>query len=427
TITSNADDTAPTFNNKSEWTGIGYNAGLVVSDDESEICIGATDQLSLTITNNSEQDILIDRLSLQRNGVDIADIDGDGGNDISISNNTTGINVTRNGGEWTVNILYTPTGYIPPLTKLDLNIEHSYGDLIGINQNIGAITVASKFFDGSTSSNVTGAAPGTPSDPNKYDKQFMISIGDDFFYEINTNTDVTNADVQSIDVELKYNRFFVQPEFSETDFSKIELANTSMVIAPSTFAIEPVVGGKVGSQVIKFTVQSTDGTPVLANPTTLIRLPFLAVLPADSEEFDPSEVLGTKGKDLGLFDMSHSISDADCYTHSQDRVEVGIREICTGDLRLLYIGDLAGTPPVVRPNPISTNGGSIEYSVPFDRPGQIVLYDASMKQVAVLYDGIMKQGRQTVEIPSSQLANGSYFFKIEMGQEKAMGTVIIQK
>ncbi|MER3329592.1 MAG: hypothetical protein RIF34_08460, partial [Candidatus Kapaibacterium sp.] len=47
TITSNADDTAPTFNNKSEWTGIGYNAGLVVSDDESEICIGATDQLSL--------------------------------------------------------------------------------------------------------------------------------------------------------------------------------------------------------------------------------------------------------------------------------------------------------------------------------------------------------------------------------------------
>jgi len=424
-IESNADDQANTYDNNSEWTGIGYNAGLVVSDDDSEICIGATDQLSLTITNNSEQDILIDRLSLQMNGVDVADIDGDTQPDISISNNTAGINVAKNGGEWTVNIFYTPTGFIPPLTKLDLNIEHSYGDLIGINQNIGAITVSSKFFDGSTSSNVTGAVASPSS--NGFDKKFMISIGDDFFYEINTNSDVSNADVQSVDVELFYNRFFVQPEFSMSDLSKIELANNSMEILPTSFTNEAVVGGVIGSQLIKFTIQSTNGAPVLANPTTLVRLPFLAVLPADSDEFDPKEVLGTKGENLGLFDMSHTISDADCYMHTQDKVEVGIKEICTGDLRLLYIGDLAGTPPSVQPNPISTNGGTIEYSVPFDRPGQIVLYDASMKQVAVLYDGIMKQGRQTIEIPSSQLANGSYFFKIEMGKEKAMGRLVIQK
>jgi len=424
-IESNADDQANTYDNNSEWTGIGYNAGLVVSDDDSEICIGATDQLSLTITNNSEQDILIDRLSLQMNGVDVADIDGDTQPDIAISNISTNINVAKNGGSHTVNIFYTPTGFIPPLTKLDLNIEHSYGNLIGINQNIGAITVSSKFFDGSTSSNVTGAVASPSS--NGFDKKFMISIGDDFFYEINTNSDVSNAEVQSVDVELFYNRFFVQPEFSMSDLSKIELANNSMEILPTSFTNEAVGGGVIGSQVIKFTIQSTNGAPVLANPTTLVRLPFLAVLPADSDEFDPKEVLGTKGENLGLFDMSHTISDADCYKHSQDRVEVGITEICTGDLRLLYIGDLAGTPPSVQPNPISTNGGTIEYSVPFDRPGQIVLYDASMKQVAVLYDGIMKQGRQTIEIPSSQLANGSYFFKIEMGKEKAMGRLVIQK
>ena len=424
-IESNADDKANSYDNNSEWTGIGFNAGLVVEGDASEICIGATDQLTLTISNNSKQDIFIDRLSLQINGVDISDIDGDSSPDIAITNSTSGINVAKDGGEWTVNIFYTPTGYIPPLTKVDLNIEHSYGDLIGINQNIGAITVSSKFFNGSTSSNVTGAA--TSPSTNGFDKKFMISIGDAFFYEINNNTDVSGADVQSIDVELYFNRFFVQPEFSTTDFSKIELANNSTVIVPSSMKIEDVAGGTIGSQVIKFTLQSTDGTPVLSNPTTLVRLPFLAVLPADSDNFDPKEVLGTKGENLGLFDMSHTISDADCYKHTQDRVEVGIREICTGDLRLLYIGDLAGEAPTVQPNPISTNGGTIEYSVPFDRPGQIVLYDASMKQVAVLYDGVMKQGRQTVDIPASQLANGSYFFKIEMGQEKAMGTLVIQK
>ena len=424
TLESNADVDAPTFIDKSEWTGEGYNIGLNVTHADTNICVGASALMKIDITNTSQDDIIIDRISLQINGTDVSDIDGDGAVDISISNKTTNITVDKLTGRHTVNILYNPSVLIGN-TSLDLNIEHQYGVNLSVSNNQDAITVSSKAFDGSTSSNVTGAA--TSPSSNGYDKKFMISIGDDFFYEINTNTDVTNANVQSVDVELNYNRFFVQPEFSEFDLSKIELANNNMEIIPTSFSNEAVVGGVMGSQVIKFTIQSTNGAPVLANPTTLVRLPFLAVLPADSEEFDAQEVLGTKGENLGLFNMSHTISDEDCYAHTQDRVEVGITEICTGDLRLLYIGDLAGTPPSVQPNPISTNGGTIEYSVPFDRPGQIVLYDASMKQVAVLYDGVMKQGRQSVEIPSSQLANGSYFFKIEMGKEKAMGRLVIQK
>lgn len=423
TIASNADDKAITFGDKSNWQGNGFNIGLNVTKDTSNVCVGATAQLKLTITNTSPKDIVIDRLSLQRNGVDVSDLDGDGKPDVTISNNTSNITIDKDGGVWTVNIFYTPTAKTG-IFNLDLNIEHKYA-VLSITGADQSVTVSSKAFDGHTTSNVTGASSGPSS--NGFDKKFMVSIGDAFFYEINTTKDATGADVQRIDVTVNYNRFFVKPEFTNTDFSKIELANNNMVIVPASLSIEPVAGAVVGSQVIKFTVQSTDGTPVLASPTTLLRLPFLAVLPADSDKFDPKDVLGTKGENLGLFDMSHTISNADCYAHTQDRVEVGIREICTGDLRLLYIGDLAGIPPVVRPNPISTNGGTIEYSVPFDRPGQIVLYDASMKQVAVLYDGIMKQGRQTVEVPASQLANGAYFFKIEMGQEKAMGTIVIQK
>lgn len=423
TITSNADNSAPTYIDKSNWQGNGFNIGLNVTKDTSNVCVGTTGQLRLTITNTSPKDIVIDRLSLQRNGVDVTDLDGDGKPDVAITNSTSNVTIAKDGGVWTVNIFYTPTAKTGVI-ELDLNIEHQY-KVLSITGADKSVNVSSKSFDGYSISNVTGATSG----PSKtdYDKRFMISIGDAFFYEISTTSDETAADVQSLDVTLNYNRFFVKPEFSETDFSKIEIPNSSTVILPSSFKIEEKPGGVMGSQIIRFTIQSTDGNPILTTPGTLLRFPFLAVLPSDSQNFNPKDVLGTKGENLGLFDMSHTISGADCYTHSQDSVEVGIREICTGDLRLLYIGDLAVKAPVVRPNPISTNGGTIEYSVPFDRPGQIVLYDAAMKQVAVLYDGVMKEGRQSVEIPASQLANGAYFFKIEMGQEKAMGTIIIQK
>lgn len=421
TLVTNGDTSADTYDDHSDWTGIGFNIGLNVLPADTNICVGESALMKVVISNTSDLDIQIDRLSLQLNGADISDLDGDGTDDISINNNLSPI-VTKDGGVWTVNIIYNPSA-LTGIIKLDLNIEHQYKAL-AITGADESITVSSKAFDGYTVSNVTGSA--TTTSGNGFDKRFMVSIGDAFFYEIMTTKDATGADVQSVDVELNYNRFFVQPEFSKGDLSKIELATNNMVIVPDSFKNDAVTGGNIGSQLIKFTIQSTDGTPVLANPTTLVRLPFLAVLPADSEEFDPKDVLGTKGENLGLFDMSHTLSDADCYTHDQDRVEVGINEICTGDLRLLYIGE-AIVAPVVRPNPISTGNGTIEYSVPFDRPGQIVLYDASMKQVAVLYDGTMKQGRQTVEVPVNQLANGSYFFKIDMGHEKAMGRFIIQK
>ena len=423
TIISNADNTAGTYIDKSDWTGIGFNIGLDVTKDTSNVCVKASDQLALTISNTSELDIVIDRLSLQLNGVDISDLDGDGTDDIFITSIDNNLTIPKDGGVRTVNILFTPSAKIG-IIDLDLNIEHQYSDL-SISGADKSITVSSKSFAGSTSSNITGATASPSS--NNFDKKFMISIGDAFFYEISTNTDVTNADVQRVSVNLNYNRFFVQPEFDSTDYSKIELGSNSAVIVPGTFKNNALPGGVMGSRVISFDIQSTDGTPVLSTPRTILRLPFLAVLPADSDNFDPKEVLGTKGENLGLFDMHHTVSGAECYAHTQDSIEVGIREICTGDLRLLYIGDLSGEGPTVQPNPISTNGGTIEYSVPFDRPGQIVLYDAAMKQVAVLYDGVMKQGRQTVEVPASQLANGSYYFKIEMGQEKAMGTIVIQK
>lgn len=424
TLESNADVDAPTFIDKSEWTGFGYNIGLNVTPADTNICVGESALMTLDITNTSDQDILIDRLSLQINGTDVSDIDGDGKPDISISNKTTNITVDKLTGKYTVNIIYNPSVLIG-VTKIDLNIEHQYGVDLTVSGNQGAITVSSKAFDGTTNSNVTGAS--TELSTNGYDKRFMISIGDAFFYEIITTKDASGADVQSIDVELNYNRFFVKPEFSKDDLTKIELANNNMEIIPSSYKDEVVSGGAIGSQLIRFTVQSKNGIPVLTTPTTLLRLPFLAVLPADSDEFDAQQVLGTKGKNLGLFNMSHTLSDEDCYKHTQDRVEVGIEEICTGDLRLLYIGDLAGTSPTVLPNPITISGGRIEYSVPFDRPGQITLYDASMKQVSVLYDGMMHQGRQSVEVPASELSNGSYFYKIEMGKEKAVGRLVIQK
>ena len=81
----------------------------------------------------------------------------------------------------------------------------------------------------------------------------------------------------------------------------------------------------------------------------------------------------------------------------------------------------------VAPNPISGNGGTIEYSVPFDQQGEISIYNSTMQKVATIYDGQMVEGRQTIDVPVNELANGAYYFKITMGQKEELGRLVIQK
>jgi hypothetical protein len=326
-----------------------------------------------------------------------------------------------------VNVLFAPSGDIArQYVGLVVTTKYTADQLsiVGADQ---AIEVEANSYKGKTTTNLAGATKGSGTAP--YDAEYMVSIGDKFDYEINfeTSSDVSGANVLSYDVSINYNKYFVQAEFANNPYTEIELAKSNMQIKAGSFAIADNPNGKFGDQVITFTVESKDGTPLLTTSGLLMKLPFLTVLPADNQQFDPDNLLDKDNNSLGRFDMSHTLSVTGCYSHESDQVEVGIREICTGNLRLLYVGDMNGQAPTVQPNPISSNGGTIDYSVPFDQPGEIAIYNTTMQKVAVIYNGELKQGRQSVEIPVDKLSNGAYYFKITMGNKAEMGRLIIQK
>lgn len=417
-VISNANTTVPEYDPASDWNGIGKSVGLNVIPVDKFPCLNdGPFTYPVRVENTTDDDVNIDNLSLNP-----TDLDGDGIDDVSILSQVTNL-VVAGGGFIDVSVSYDPS---TPFNKeyVELVIGHNYGNNITISGDETALYLGSKSLFGNTTSNVTGATADRSQTPPRY----LVSIGDEFDYEITFEGNANGADITEFTVNLNYNSYFVQPKFGINELDNIDLGAGNAQIRANTFTIfDNLINPQKGSKSISFVVESSDDQPILTNAGLIATLPFLAVLPADNELFDPTEVVAGN-ENFGVFDMSHTLTGiVGCYENTADLIEVGIREICEGTLRLLYIGDLEGQAAGVTPNPINNSGGTIEYSVPFDQQGEIAIYNATMQKVATIYNGMLKQGRQSIDIPVSDLANGSYYFKITMGQKQELGRLIIQK
>lgn len=417
-IKANANVNSTTYDNESDWLGEGYAIGINIAGPTEFPCVTEGPFIyEITISNTRDSSVTLDEIQLS-----ITDLNGDGIDDLTIISPTTGLIIPAN-GSIVVQVRFDPSGKSDP-QNIDLIVTHSYGTVLTVTGAKNAMNIGSRALDGKTVSNVTGSTL----DRNQNPPRFMVSIGDEFDYEIDFVGNANTADVYEFTVNVNYNRFYLQPKFGVSELNKI-LLGANMQIKAGSFAInDHATNTQLGSKTITFKVVGINpNAPILSTSANIVKLPFLVVLPSDTEFFKPDDILSGKGT-LGIFDMSHSLTGiVGCYTNTADIVEVGVAEICTGNLRLLYIGDLQGTEPGVTPNPVSSGGGTIEYSVPFDQQGEIEIYNTTMQRVATLFNGEMKQGRQSIDIPVSELANGAYYFKITMGQKQEMGRLIIQK
>lgn len=417
-IKANANVNSNTYDNESNWLGEGYSIGVNIKGPTEFPCLTDGPFIYLvTISNTKDSSVTLDSIQLS-----VTDLNGDQIDDLSIISPTTGLVIPAN-GSITVEVRFDPSGKSDP-KNIDLLVFHSYGNVLTVTGDKNAMNIGSRAIDGKTVSNVTGSTVDRGQNPPR----FMVSIGDEFDYEIDFVGNANNADVLEFTVNVNYNRFYLQPKFGVSELNKIILG-ANMQVKAGSFAInDNPTNTQLGSKTITFKVVGINpNAPILTNSANIVKLPFLVVLPSDNEIFDPTQVISGKGT-LGVFDMSHTLTGiVGCYTHSSDIVEVGVTEICTGTLRLLYIGNLEGEKADVTPNPLNSGGGTIEYSVPFDQQGEIEIYNTTMQKVATLFNGEMKQGRQSIDVPVSELANGAYYFKITMGQKQEMGRLIIQK
>ncbi|MFN3196043.1 MAG: hypothetical protein ACE364_08855 [Chlorobiota bacterium] len=419
TIESNAYVDGPDYDNDSDWNGVGTDLIVNISSPYTLLCLNETEFINITLSNpGTDNPVTINELSLSD-----YDLDGDGVDDLFITSPTTNVTVPVN-GDVNVVVEYTPTGLINR-QFVELIIDHDYGNNLAINGADEALEVESEFFVGNTQTNVTGASSSNPTNPD-YDTEYMVSIGDEFEYQIGLTGNASGTDAQTITVNINYNSLFTSPLIEEGNNMPNITSEASAEVQPGSYSVAPDANGPKGSMVMTFTLQSTDGSSIFANNNIIASVPFRVVLPAVNEEGALGEI-GQDDDSYGRFDMSHTLTDLPtCYAHTEDDVLLAIEEICVGDYRALYVSDFNFGEPNVTPNPASS-AATIEYTVPYDMPGEIILYNSAMQQVKTLYSGEMKEGVRTADVPVSELSNGTYFFTVKIGEKQQMGRIVIEK
>ena len=419
TIESNADVDGPDFDDESDWSGVGTDLIVNISSPYTLLCLNETELINITLSNpGTDNPVNINELSLSD-----YDLDGDGVDDLVITSPTTNVTVPVN-GDVNVVVEYTPSGLINR-QFVELILDHDYGNNLAINGADQALEVESEFFVGNTLTNITGASSSTPTDPD-YDTEYMVSIGDEFEYQIGLTGNASGTDAQTITININYNNLFTSPLIEEGNNTPNITSDANAQVRAGSYSVAPDVNGPKGSMVMTFTLESTDGTSIFANNNIIASVPFRVVLPAVNE----AGALGEIGQDedsYGRFDISHTLTGLPtCYAHTEDDVLLAIEEICVGDYRALYVSNFNFEELTVSPNPASSSA-TIEYTVPYDMPGEIVLYNSAMQQVKTLFSGDMKEGVRTADVPVSELANGTYFFKVKIGEKQQLGRIVIEK
>jgi len=424
-IESNADVDGTEYDNDSKWDGIGTSLSMNVTSADADICILTDATMTVYLEHTvGDDDIVINNISLLEK-----DLNGDGVDDIRISSPTTDVNVPV-GGRTAVTMIYTPSGVMTDaVTGLDLS-DHNYGANLAISGTPSTVITLSSFTNsGSTETIITNSSVDrnpTVEGFEDYDTEFMLSIGDDFDYEIDFSLNGSNVDAQSVTVNINYNKLFAFPLPNGADpYTAITTDIPNARIKAESFSNEPAATGPAGSMVLSFVLETQDGNTIFNSNGIMARVPFTVVLPSVDENGQVTELAGSNT--FGRFDVSHTITDLPaCYTHEEDLALIAVEEICIGELRTIYISGLPFTEPTVTPNPASSEA-TIEYTVPYDQPGEIAIYNSSMKQVGTLYSGEMKEGVNTVDVPVSELSNGVYYFKVTIGEQQQLGRVIIAK
>jgi len=86
---------------------------------------------------------------------------------------------------------------------------------------------------------------------------------------------------------------------------------------------------------------------------------------------------------------------------------------CFIDGRFVRISTTTFSILDVSPHPVNGNTITIRFSVGFEAPTSLRLYDALGTPIRTLLDGVLPEGGYEIEVPISALSSGLYFIRYE--------------
>lgn len=139
--------------------------------------------------------------------------------------------------------------------------------------------------------------------------------------------------------------------------------------------------------------------------------------------------LSQKGASAGVLKidaLSATVQAEGCVTTNITATALPIAETCILAARAIRYTGKGFSLQQNTPNPAQSTT-TFEFSVAFDAPTSLTLYNTLGEQVIVAVDGVLKAGSYSVEVPVNSLPSGLYYYRFTSGPYSETRQMIIGK
>ena len=471
TIDSDADESGTTgkFNNTITLTGNALRPGLARDGIDLYSCItnplvidknyvhtdGTTYDNCFYYENTGSKDVLIKSVSftpkdgnnvgydLVINGLEVKRNDG------TSDDYTPGTEITLAGGERMIILLtYTPSDIFdaaPKIIVMDVETDITTVEDIPLPKECGL--TSNRFIRGTI--NLVKKSDGSELNGELIDYNNPSHRNLSYIVSLEQNPDISEAQLQELDIEVEYRRGFLTYNFDEgvnlvgfydTNFEIVGIPTTKM-----KFVLEADRGNKYRvMETISFKIRAK-GNQFINTSGDLFSINFITGIPnipigglSNGTETKTAEELYLEGRDdLGSAkpleatietSLTDPTSNACAAINPPSKITLNLDPVCGLGLRPLALSNYNNTAPgLIAPHPVTSRGSNIDFSIAFDSETVVQIIDTKGEVVAIIKNEKMKAGKYSLPIPVELLSNGVYFYEISNEYLSAKDKFVVEK
>ncbi len=386
---------------ESNWTGDGTRESWSTGEADTLICLGESAILTIPITNDSKTDIYVESVAISPANPDI-------------TYNASGFPLAPNESR-DLSFNFTPSSVYSSTHEVIFNVrkaDSTFDDSIR-----GSLTVASQFFERSTSSRAT---PPTV-DPKSTPIEYAVSL--------NPGEDITDAGIREIAFTVTYKKDFLAYNTLNNNPNALKVGAAYATDfefvqpLPAPTIIDPVNN----IEEIKFSLVPIDGITPVNDPGEMFTMEFRAYFPSYTEGQDKGL---TKDKKVDINCVVEFVgpgSGCASVSSPDPSPTVSLNAVCADDLRHIFISSTDYVLGEVNPNPVGSGGATIEFGVGLSGYTQIKIYNSNSEVVDIPVSSDLKSGNYSFRIPVDKLSSGVYFYEMKSGPFVQTRKLVIAK
>jgi len=468
TITSDADESGNTGNYNGDITlnGTAVRPGILLTTSDIYSCISNPLVIDenypnydnmYTVTNSGTKDVTINKLEFVPTdgnpvGYTLSVDEGivkkaDGSADVRVAStaNTSLDNVVLSAGDKMIVLLtYTPSAKYDVAGKsIEMVVETDIVNPADQPAPLSFELTSNNFVKATTSlvKKDDGNALNPLNERINYNIDSHRNL--DYVVSLDANPDIVDAALSTLDITVEYRRSYLTYDNLEGVELLGNYANGYDILNLNTsyrFEQNATKGNKYDViEVISFTVNGQGNNVINAGGdffvvhfnTGIPNIPATGL--TDGNMNLNGDQLYLEGRDQGSTETYINTSLVDpsgsaCASiTSPAQITIDLDPVCGMGLRPLSLSDFTNSASLISPNPVTSSGASIEFSIAFDSETVVRIIDTKGEIVAVLNNSKLNAGEHTLNIPVEKLANGVYFYEIESTDLKVKDKFIVNK